>query len=186
MNKLAATLAAGMLASTAAFAQSTGAGSGATSAMSTNDFVAVAAAGGQFEVEAGKLAEQKARNPQVKKFGRRMVTDHSKAGRQLETVLRSDKDVAKPNADQLPSDLSNQLSQLQNASRADFDKTYVAMMVDDHRKDAQKFQDYAKTGDDPKIRKFARQTLAVIRKHLSMITRIDQKMSSSRQTSSAM
>ncbi len=46
-------------------------------------FVKKAAQGGLAEVELGQLATQKAANEEVKKFGQRMVDDHSKANDQL-------------------------------------------------------------------------------------------------------
>src|SRR3954451_2512580 len=42
-----------------------------------------AAVGGMAEVELGNLAKEKASNNDVKQFGDRMVTDHSKAGDEL-------------------------------------------------------------------------------------------------------
>ncbi|HLH08429.1 MAG TPA: DUF4142 domain-containing protein [Terriglobales bacterium] len=46
-------------------------------------FVTKAAEGGLAEVELGQLAQQKAESQQVKDFGQRMVTDHTKANDQL-------------------------------------------------------------------------------------------------------
>src|SRR5581483_8855131 len=55
--------------------------SGGSSQLSAMDkhFVRKAAQGGIAEVELGKLATQKASSDEVKKFGQRMVDDHSKA-----------------------------------------------------------------------------------------------------------
>ena len=46
-------------------------------------FVVKAARGGMAEVELGKLAVEKAASDEVKKFGQRMVDDHSKASDEL-------------------------------------------------------------------------------------------------------
>lgn len=58
-------------------------------------FVKSAAEGGLAEVELGKLARQKAASDDVKKFGQRMVDDHSKANDQLKDVA-SKKDITLP------------------------------------------------------------------------------------------
>jgi putative membrane protein len=49
-------------------------------------FVEEAAMGGKAEVELGALAEKRAANPKVKQFGKRMVTDHSKANAELKRL----------------------------------------------------------------------------------------------------
>jgi putative membrane protein len=49
-------------------------------------FVMEAAQGELAEVELGQLAEQRASNPEVEEFGKRMVTDHTKAKDQLRQV----------------------------------------------------------------------------------------------------
>jgi len=54
-------------------------------------FVKEAAAGGAAEVEFGKLATERATNPDVKAFGQRMVDDHGKAGTELKQLAASKK-----------------------------------------------------------------------------------------------
>ena len=56
-----------------------------------------AAKGGMMEVEWGKLAAQSGQNADVKKFGNRMVTDHSKANSEL-MALAKEEGVALPGA----------------------------------------------------------------------------------------
>jgi|SRR5215813_11482355 len=63
------------------------------------NFAKKAAEGGLAEVELGKLATEKASSDDVKKFGQRMVDDHSKANDQLK-LLASQKGI------NLPSDLN--------------------------------------------------------------------------------
>lgn len=53
-------------------------------------FAAETAAGGMAEVKLGQLAEQKGSSASVKAFGRRMVTDHSKAGDELKKVAQEE------------------------------------------------------------------------------------------------
>src|SRR5262245_8809767 len=52
-------------------------------------FACEAASGGAMEVELGKIASEKATHPDVKKFGERMVTDHTKAGEKLKQIASS-------------------------------------------------------------------------------------------------
>ena len=75
------------------------------------------------EVEAGRLASQKAQDPEVRKFAERMVEQH---GRQLQDLQRmaESKGVAAPNK---PSGAQQaMLSELRAASGAQFDAVYMA------------------------------------------------------------
>ena len=54
-----------------------------------------AAKGGMMEVTMGKMAEQNAKSDDVKSFGKRMVTDHSKANDELKSIA-SKKGVRTP------------------------------------------------------------------------------------------
>jgi len=48
----------------------------------------------------------------------------------------------------------------------DFDKAYINMMVDDHKKVISSFEDESKKGSDADIRAFADSTLHTLRHHL--------------------
>jgi len=52
-------------------------------------FVMEAGPGGLAEVELGRLAAQKGQSADVKKFGQRMVTDHTKANAELKKLAAS-------------------------------------------------------------------------------------------------
>ena len=137
----------------------------ASAGMSTTDttFVKKAAEGGLAEVELGKLAQQKASNDQVKKFGERMVNDHTKANDQL-------KDVAQQKQIQLPDKLSAKdqatKDRLEKLSGEQFDRAYMTDMVKDHKKDVAEFARESQSSKDPAVKNFARQTLPTLRQHL--------------------
>ena len=132
-------------------------------ALSAKDkrFMNEAAEGGMMEVAGGKMAAQNAKHPEVKKFGNRMVTDHSKANSEL-MAIASAKGVKLPAA--------------KSAPKWKNDKEYVDMMVKDHEKDLSDFRAEASGGTDPDLKKFANNTSKVIEKHLQMIKDIQGKM----------
>jgi len=127
--------------------------------------------GGMAEVEMGKLAQQKAKNPEIKKFGQMMVTDHGAAGKELEALAKK-KNVT------LPTDLGSHKSTLDSLSKETdgFDKAYVNEMVNDHENDLKEFQKQAQSSSDPEVKAFAAKTATVIQKHLDAIKAIEAKM----------
>jgi putative membrane protein len=126
-------------------------------------FVKKAAEGGMAEVELGKLATQKATSDSVKQFGQRMVDDHSKANDELKK-LAQDKNITLPTAvgakDKAAED---RLSKLSGAA---FDRTYMQMMLADHRKDVNEFRVESRSGKDPEVKAWAGKTLPTLEEHL--------------------
>jgi len=135
-------------------------------------FMKDAAQGGMAEVQLGKLAEQKSKDPEIKKFGQMMVTDHTAAGNDLK-ALATKKNFT------LPTDIGSHKStydKLNGLSGADFDKAYVDEMVSDHEEDVEAFQKEADHATDPDVKAFAAKVLPVVKKHLDAIKAIKAKM----------
>lgn len=139
-------------------------------------FVEKAAKGGMAEVELGQLATQKASSDDVKKFGQRMVDDHSKANEEL-------KQVAGAKGIDLPKSLNAKeqatKDRLSKLSGDAFDRAYMQDMVKDHIKDVAEFQHESKSGKDSDIRNFASQTLPTLQEHLNQAKGIAPKGQSS-------
>ena len=133
-------------------------------------FLEKAARGGMEEVELGQLAEQKGTSQPVRSFGQRMVTDHTKLNNEL-------KQIASQKGSILPAQMSHHenstLQHLQNATGADFDKTYAKEMVKDHRKDVKEFQAAAQKVTDPDLKAFAQKAVATLQEHLGMAENLD-------------
>jgi putative membrane protein len=176
---LLSTLAVTLLLSGPAFAQYPMAGpqrnAAAQRELSQKDmeFMKNAAIGGMAEVELGKLAQQNGHSPDVKSFGARMVQDHSRANDQLTNI-------AKERGVQLPQQLDTEhmamrdrLAKLQGDA---FDRAYIKMMVADHDKDMKEFRRQAQTSPDRELKRFARETLAVVEQHDQLAHNIDRSM----------
>jgi putative membrane protein len=131
-----------------------------------------AANGGMTEVELGKLAQQKATSERVKSFGTMMVSDHGKAGDKLKQIAAA-KSIALP--DKLSDKSQKDLDDLNKKTGNDFDKAYIKMMIDDHKKDVDKFKKGSENLKDPDLKNFAAETLPVIQMHLDSINAIGGK-----------
>ncbi|WP_420149732.1 DUF4142 domain-containing protein [Spirosoma sp.] len=140
----------------------------------TNEFAVKAANGGMLEVELGRMAEEKAASKDVKDFGAMMVKDHSKANDELKAIAATH-NITLPTT--LGEDEQEHVNEMAKLSGAEFDKKYVSMMVDDHKKDIDLFK---KAVDDTEtnaaVKDFASKTLPTLQKHMDAINAIDKKM----------
>jgi len=134
-----------------------------SSSLSAQDktFIKKAAKGGLMEVAMGNMAEQNAQSEDVKSFGKRMVTDHSKANDELKAIAEK-KGVTIPSKG--PSE------------KWTSDKTYMSAMVKDHEKDLSEFREEATHGSDPDVKKFADDTAKVIQEHLDLAKDTQSKL----------
>lgn len=127
-----------------------------------SEFMVKAASGGMMEVQLGKMAQSKTVNERVKAFGAMLERDHTAANEEMKTLAGS-KSVVLPSS--LGEDHQKHVNDLNEKTGADFDKEYISMMVDDHKKDISDFEDAAKS-DDADLKAFAEKTLPVLRMHL--------------------
>ena len=136
---------------------------GKSSSLSAKDktFMHKAAKGGMMEVAMGKLAEQKGQSEDVKSFGKRMVTDHSKANDELKSI------AAKKGV---------KLASKEPTEKWSSDKAYMDMMVKDHEKDLAEFQEEANNGSDPDVKKFAEDTAKMVQEHLELAKQTQSKL----------
>jgi putative membrane protein len=134
-----------------------------SSSLSAKDktFMHKAAKGGMMEVAMGKLAEQNGMSDDVKSFGKRMVTDHSKANDELKSIAEK-KGV--------------KLSSKEPSEKWSSDKAYIDMMVKDHEKDLAEFQEEAKNGSDADVKKFAEDTAKVVQEHFDLAKKTQSKL----------
>ncbi len=152
-----ATLAALVLSASVSFAQNVPA--------PDRNFVLEAARGGMMEVQLGQIAVKNAQSPQVRDFGQRMIDDHSKANDRLKQVAQT-KNIT------LPADLDpahkNEVQKLSALKGPEFDRSYMQLMVSEHKKDVAAFERESRSGKDPEIRQFAAETLPVLQEHLRL------------------
>jgi putative membrane protein len=132
-----------------------------------------AAEGGIAEVEAGRLAQDKAKSQAVKDFGAMMAKDHSAANEKLQAVAAA-KGLTLPT--------SSSVGQMANKAKLDvlsgesFDKSYVKGQITAHRETIALFHKEVSTGQDPDAKAFATATLPTVRSHLKAINAIAADM----------
>ena len=173
MRKVPLILATTALFGMAAFAsqaqsigEKTGVNAMTGTAPSTADFVKEAATSDMFEIEAGKLAQQKG-SPEIRAFASHMIEDHSKTTTEVKKMVQSG-DVKAELPTALDSSHQGKLDKLKTLSGDDFNKAYDDSQKSAHQDAVSLFQRYANGGENPKLKAFAGKTLPTIQDHQKM------------------
>jgi putative membrane protein len=125
------------------------------------------------EVHAGKMAQGKARNAEVKQFAQHMVEDHGKKLSEARTMAKS-KRVQVPSAPAKKHQAA--AKKLEQASGAAFDKAYMQQMVKDHEEALKLHQAAAKGAKDKELKAAAEKSVPDIQKHLEMAKSISASL----------
>lgn len=134
----------------------------------TRTFIREAAKGGKAEVELGRLAIKRARSEDVRGLAERMVRDHGDANRKLAAVAADHGIADLPGLDEKQKQVKSRLESVQGA---DFDKAFAYQMVVDHQKAIDLFGRGRKV-EDESVRRFARETLPILRRHAEQVARL--------------
>jgi putative membrane protein len=136
-------------------------------------FLAMAAQSDQNEIALSQLAEQKATNPAVQAFAKKMVTEHTQLSKSMAPFAQEwgITPPAGPDADH-----QKELDKLNGLSGADFDKEYIDQMVTDHAKALSAFTTEAKDTKDVKFRAVVLQGKTVVAAHKNMAYDLKKKL----------
>lgn len=142
--------------------------------ISDKRFLKNAAKAGAFEVEGSRLALKKSKDADILKFAKMMTEDHSQAEQKL-------KDLATKRKVELPKEpgliQQAKLKYLETRDGVKFDKSYSTHIgVAAHEQAVELFEDAAEDAEDKDIKKFAADTLPILKKHLEEAKRIDARV----------
>ncbi len=146
-------------------------------------FMMKAAQGGMAEVQLGQLAESNGQSQEVKDFGKRMVTDHSKANDELKQLAEKQNVTLPDKMDATDQATYNRLEKLHGEA---FDKAYMHDMVRDHEKDVADFKMHEKTGRDADLKQWVSNTVPTLESHLSDAKKVAGSVGASQTTSARM
>ena len=121
------------------------------------------------EVEAGKLAQNKAQSEEVKKYAQHMVKDHGQMLEEQQQMAKT-KNVEVPK--QPKKDSQAAMKKLEGMSGEKFDQAFMDQMVKDHEKSLKLAQDASKNAKDPQVKQAAEKATPKIQEHLKMARQI--------------
>ena len=126
---------------------------------------------GMLEVEASKLALERATTPAVKQFAQTMIDEHSKANEELAGAA-SQKNISLPAT--LSEKSQKKLNDLREKSGKDFEDAYTDCMVKDHKDAVDKFKKQAEKGEDADLKAWAAGKVATLEHHLEMAKDVEK------------
>lgn len=127
--------------------------------------------GNQFEIQAARLAMEKSTDPQVKQFAEHMLDEHQRMDQQGQALAQQRGiDLKKASSAWENAKQKAELEKLKTKSGGDFDRSYAALMVQDHQddlKDVTRMRNQA-PDRDPQVKKWLADTKDRIQHHLDM------------------
>jgi len=144
------------------------------------EFIKDAIEGNLAEVQAGRLAQQKAASPEVRELGARLEHDHAAANAKAEQVAQSlgVKVPGEPGAK-----LKQMYHELSVFSGEAFDRQFIQDMVQNHKEDIAKYEKAAQSASP--VAQYAEQTLPDLQKHLQIAEQLQERRKSAKASNSS-
>jgi putative membrane protein len=143
----------------------------------TGAFVSNAAQSDMYEIQAAKIAEQKAKAPEVKAFAKKMIADHTKLTNEMKPLIKAAGQTPPTDLDQRRKGF---LDNLKAADAGSFDKTYMDQQVAAHDEALTLMQGYAKDGSDAGLKGGAAKAIPTVQMHSDMAKKIQAKLSNAK------
>ncbi|WP_231639196.1 DUF4142 domain-containing protein [Sphingomonas profundi] len=136
-------------------------------AIPAGDYVKMAAASDQYEIQAARLALTKSSRPDVKSYARMMIEAHTASSKTLMAALsNSERKIARPST-KLDTEGASNISLLRKAPKGGFDNLYLTQQTQAHQKAWALHKGYALNGTDPALKQVAAGLVPTIEQHLA-------------------
>ena len=137
-------------------------------------FAIEAAAFSRYQIEAARVAEQRATAPLVRSFAALLVQQHGAALAELELLLRQ---RATPWVGGVPAERRSVIQALEALAPEVFDRRFVEQVgVADHQAAVRLFEVASRTVQDPLLRSWTERTLPVLQNHLASAHQLPLRM----------
>jgi len=127
-----------------------------------------AASANLFEIESSHLALGRGQSEAIKEFAGRMVGDHARAATRVRQVL-GEIGATLPTV-MLQAEHQQLLDSLKAAANPQFDRSYVDAQYMVHVETIALVRDYARTGDNERLKALATEVLPLLQSHLDHVT----------------
>lgn len=166
-SMISAALAAALFAAPAALAQTPPPPPPPGATTQALPFVKTAGASDLYEIESSRVALRKTRSAEVREFANMLIQHHTKTS--ADTMAAAKAAGLNPPKPMLMPAHRKQISELNAASAADFDRVYLAQQLPAHQAALALMQGYAGNGDKPQLKQAATGAVPIIQSHIDRI-----------------
>ncbi|MDZ4372835.1 MAG: DUF4142 domain-containing protein [Phenylobacterium sp.] len=145
--------------------------------MTTESFATNAAISDMYEIQAGRIAQEKGRAAGVREFGQMMVTDHTNLSETLKPLITAAGVTPPTGLDERRKGL---IDNLNAAAPAEFDAVYLGQQEAAHNEALMLMENYAERGDNAPLKAAAAKAAPRIRTHLQKVEALRGEPSSPR------
>ena len=128
-------------------------------------FVKQATESGRKEIHAVQEALPQLKNPDLKQIAEMLVNDHGGANQKLSAL-------AEAKGWPVPGPVAAETAPPAGTASSDFDAKFTAEMIAGHERSVALYRAQATGGEDKDLRKYAKETLPTIEKHLAELRRL--------------
>jgi putative membrane protein len=146
----------------------------ATQPLTPANYVAYAQTADLFEVEAAKIAVQRAQNKEVREYAERVVADNSTSAARLANAARQA--GVTPTTAVLTAKQQTKLRDLRSISDAAFDQQYINAQLESQERELRLHNAYARNGEQPALRSTSGELAPLARKHLTDARQISAQL----------
>jgi putative membrane protein len=148
-----------------------GQGSAVSNIHDAQGYAQAAAMADLYEIEAGKIAVARAKDPKVKAFGQMMIDDHTKLAADMKAALaKAGLSIAPPAG--LDERRKGLLDNLRAAGDADFDLAYLHQQLAAHLEALTLHKGYSTAGDNADLKAAAGTVVPKVQMHIDHIREI--------------
>jgi putative membrane protein len=133
------------------------------------EFIRDAVADNFLETRMGELAERRARSSEVKQFGRRMASDHTRMQEQWVSMAASNGRPLTPGIGPLH---RKKLNRLEKVSDREFDRVYMTLVIQNHKDYLDYFRKEGRAAHSSAVRGLVDAGIPVLEQHWDMAKRI--------------
>ncbi|TVV71944.1 DUF4142 domain-containing protein [Sphingomonas solaris] len=129
------------------------------------DYVKLAAASDQFEIQSARVALSKSQRADVKAYAKMMIDAHTNSTKSLTAALTNNERKIQRPSTKLDTAQASNLKLLKSTPKASFDNIYLTQQIAAHQQAWALQKGYAVNGTDPALKQVAATIVPVVEQH---------------------